>query len=199
MLKAKYKFGSKKSNIRSFNNSQEIFEYIKEIASDITKVTEQELNTETQELEDVEYYITDSGKKQRVTSVLKESSKWLYQNIDKSDVAEAIREAKMQKGTDVHKTLEDIVERFVDKDTGKLRTLPTDAPQNTLVDKNIYKILVCLFVRLYLRLTVPQSNCWLASQPNCLLPACYQPACLLPVCPPVLFSLFSISLTFSSI
>lgn len=141
LQKAKYKFGSQKSNIRSFSNPKEMFDYIKEIASTITKVTEQELNSETGELEDVEYYVTETGNKQRVTSVLKESSKWLYENIDKSDVAEAIREAKMQKGTDVHKTIEDIVDRFVDSTTGKLRAIPLDAPDNTVVDKKIYKIL----------------------------------------------------------
>ena len=39
-----------------------------------------------------------------VTSIIKQANDGIFKNIDQSEVALALREAKKQKGTEVHKT-----------------------------------------------------------------------------------------------
>lgn len=139
LYKAKKLFGKEStSKFNLFEDNQEIFEYFKDLDSKIQKVTEKELNPETKEYEDVEYYVFNGDKKQRVTSVIKEANNKTYNNLNQDEQAKALREAKKQKGTEVHKTIEDILNRYIDNNTGELRPTPLNKPLNLSVPKEVY-------------------------------------------------------------
>jgi hypothetical protein len=139
LYKVKQKFGTaSQTQFNKFNNNEEAWEYFKNLHSRIEKVTEKELNIQTNEYEDVEYYVFDGNKKQRVTTVIKEANNKTFVNVSQDEQAQALREAKRQKGTEVHKTIEDILNRYIDANTGELRTTPLNRPLNLDIPKTAY-------------------------------------------------------------
>lgn len=139
LYKVKQKFGTaSQTQFNKFNNNEEAWEYFKNLDSRIEKVTEKELNTQTNEYEDVEYYVFDGNKKQRVTTVIKEANNKTFANVSQDEQAQALREAKRQKGTEVHKTIEDILNRYIDANTGEIRTTPLNRPLNLNIPKTAY-------------------------------------------------------------
>jgi hypothetical protein len=140
LARARKAFGTEKEEkFGSFKDEIDAFEFFKNMNSDIQKVTEKELNPNTNEYEDVDYYIYKGNKKQRVTTIISEANKKTFANISQDDVAKALREAKMQKGTDVHHAIQEILERYIDADTGLLREETLDAPLNINIPKEAYK------------------------------------------------------------
>lgn len=64
------------------------------------------------------YILKGEFKLARVTSVLSKASSSLYKNITKDEEAELLRKSKAEKGSAVHKDIEDILSRYIDKSTG---------------------------------------------------------------------------------
>ena len=89
------------------------------------KITEKELNPNTNEYEDVDYYVFKGNKKVRVTTIISESNKKTFANVSQDEVAKALREAKMQKGTDVHKAIQEILERYKNRRCNEVQSRNT--------------------------------------------------------------------------
>jgi len=139
--RARRLFASLKSNLREFGTSEDIYQYLLNRASTISKIAEMEVNPQTGENEEVEYYVSETGKKMRITSMISKSNENLYKNIDQSDLAVALREAKMQKGTLVHETIESIIARFVDPATGLIKEYVDDRPRTLPMNEKFYDTL----------------------------------------------------------
>lgn len=141
LAKARAKFGGTGTKLNfQTSSAKDVYDFIKNKHETIKKVTQVEIN-EDGESEEVEYYESQTGLKQRITSFLKEASKNLYANIDKSTRSEIRRQVKMQKGTEIHKTIEDVVKRYIDPDTGLLRATPEPRPADLGVEREVYNYL----------------------------------------------------------
>ncbi len=122
-----------KTTYNIFKSNREQRAYFEDDRKNITQGEEPDEDGEMQT-----FYYKEGKKKERVTSLIKEATNQFYSDIDKSEQAEILREAKKQKGTDVHKTIEDIVRRYVNTDTGELRDAPLQAGDK-LIPVELYK------------------------------------------------------------
>ena len=129
----KYKLGSLAKRKAKFKSNQEQRNHF-ESQRDLFTTQEDPDTKET-------FYIVDGNKKRRVTTLVKAAISKLTGNFDQDEEKKLLREAKMQKGTEVHKTIEDILNRYIDKITGLLKEEPDQAPSSKLVSDKIYNTL----------------------------------------------------------
>ena len=141
ILANKKKLGKKTDIEYNFSDSKAMYDHFINLNNSTTREISKEINPTTGLEEEVEYYISNGEKRQRVSSIISESNKGLFKNISQDDVAKALREAKMQKGTEVHQVQEDIIRRFIDPATGLLRDTPEPRPENYPFDVKFYNIL----------------------------------------------------------
>jgi hypothetical protein len=129
--------------IPSLKDSKEIFDLLKKINEETSLVVAMEINPETGKEEEVTYYVTGTGMKKRVSTVLNEIKTNIgnYKNIDETELTAFIKEEKMKKGTEIHSTIEEIIGRHIDKETGFLKVTPEDRPQNISIPEKYYNIL----------------------------------------------------------
>jgi hypothetical protein len=129
--------------IPSLRNSEEIFDLLKKINEETSLVVAKEINPETGKEEEVTYYVTGTGMKKRVSTVLNEIKTNIgnYKTIDETEITAFIKEEKMKKGTEIHSTIEEIIGRHIDKETGFLKVTPEDRPQNIAIPEKYYNIL----------------------------------------------------------
>lgn len=125
-----------KGILNEFRTNKEMRDFFEEEKKTITEI--EEVDPETGETE--KFYVKNNNKLKKVTSILKESTKRFYQNISQSDLVILLREAKKQKGTDVHKTFEDIINRYIDPLTGRRRDVKLQVPEakDLLIEKKWY-------------------------------------------------------------
>jgi hypothetical protein len=129
--------------IPSLKDSKEIFDLLKKINEETSLVVAREINPETGKEEEVTYYVTGTGMKKRVSTVLNEIKTNIgnYKTIDETEITAFIKEEKMKKGTEIHSTIEEIIGRHIDKETGFLKVTPEDRPQNIAIPEKYYNIL----------------------------------------------------------
>lgn len=129
--------------IPSLKDSKEIFDLLKKINEETSLVVAREINPETSKEEEVTYYVTGTGMKKRVSTVLNEIKTNIgnYKTIDETEITAFIKEEKMKKGTEIHSTIEEIIGRHIDKETGFLKVTPEDRPQNIAIPEKYYNIL----------------------------------------------------------
>jgi hypothetical protein len=126
----KYRLGSLAKRKSKFKNNQEQRNHFE---SQRDLFTKQE-DPDTQET----FYIYNGKKKRRVTTLVKTAISKLTGNFDQSEEKKLLREARMQKGTEVHKEIENILNRYIDQSTGLLKETPDQIPSSKLVSDKIY-------------------------------------------------------------
>lgn len=114
-----------------FKNNEDSRNYFESWRDKVTKTN----------ADDDHYTIAGVFQAVRVTSLLSKVSGSLYKNVTRSQEAEMLREMKAEKGTAIHKDIEDIESRYVDSVTGlrrKKEDIPPRGP-SVATDPDLYR------------------------------------------------------------
>lgn len=130
--KSKRLFGTSSTSELDYNSSpSQVRAYFESLRDKFSKTI-----VKNEQGEEEEVYVFDGKNKVRATSIA--NSKGAFEGINQSEWAKLLRDAKLQKGNTVHKTIEDIINRYIDKNTGKRLETPYKAPETLEVSADVY-------------------------------------------------------------
>ena len=137
LSKVMKKFGSQNTLSIDSHTQKDIVDLIKKVNEAGEKITITEKDENGEDIEK-EVYSFFENLKQRATSIADEATKIVFKNMDQSDMAKFLRESKMKVGTSIHKTIEDILYRYIDPTTNELRESPVARPLNMEIKQDDY-------------------------------------------------------------